>query len=348
MTWKLDVEFDDAPRCVLYDQIFFSVETTELAAPPASPVEGLKYAPLAGERKRSTFAFEDDVFDSLHSLWSYGDTRDQLRSLDGVDSRGENVANFKRPNNVLGTGVPLSLRYVGACNKEKLEFTEESRATKSFSEGSIFLKGGIDDVNEAEQSKVSRDRMARRCPRRSWLHLWKPGKTVRSEVSFNLSSEVVSSEGDSLENKSKECWRSNIVLRNNIGDGCADLQCPRRVQNPSRTLAEYTLTKTDKTRSITKRSSVSFMEGKDILSKLWDHALLANRSSNNSCLSADSLYHNNPASYTRYRPERHTFLRRASIVQNNNRRVLNPSRIFDFAKCLTRDPRPCESRPTFK
>lgn len=56
-------------------------------------------------------------------------------------------------SNVPGTRVPLSLRCVEARNKEKLEFMEDFCATKSFSEGSIFLKGSIDDVNEVRREK---------------------------------------------------------------------------------------------------------------------------------------------------------------------------------------------------
>lgn len=51
-------------------------------------------------------------------------------------------------DNVPDVKPSLLLRYIKRCNKEKLRSIEDSYVTKSYSGESIFLKDGIDDVNE--------------------------------------------------------------------------------------------------------------------------------------------------------------------------------------------------------
>lgn len=98
-----------------------------------------------------------------------------------------------------------------------------------------------------------------------------------------------------------------------------DLQTsPYTLFEPSEGISECTVTKTDKTQSIIVET-VPSVEEKDVTA-VWNHASLANGSSNSSH-SYYSTSGNNGKSHSKDISEKYSFLRRGNILRNNDRTV---------------------------
>lgn len=150
---------------------------------------------------------------------------------------------------------------------------------------------------------------------------------MNSNVSLNFSPEF--REGNSKENRFEEFSLSKIVDRKS-----------KRYVDPHRSLctlyrpsnedSRNMLTEVDKMELVGKESD-SMNEGNFIESNLWKHALLANRSSNNFC--PDNLMSRSDVGhYTRYIPERYTFLREKTTLKNYKRtvRLRSSVNLLDF------------------
>ncbi|KAK1119272.1 hypothetical protein K0M31_013461 [Melipona bicolor] len=154
LPWKLEVEFDDTLTCKLYSQLSFSEEDDKFVAPPTSPIESFKYAPLTKFRKYCPFIPPHDVDcnnpSPLHnnsnvvkssSVESRACTRNFISPKEGatLDTQDSSITTFKHRE------------------KEKLEFIEGRCVTKFYSKGSTISEDSIIDVNKNKRSNVQRD-----------------------------------------------------------------------------------------------------------------------------------------------------------------------------------------------
>lgn len=159
---------------------------------------------------------------------------------------------------------------------------------------------------------------------------WKGSVNSRISLNFPRRKEMNEiNEQDEQENKFEESSLSNIADKES--KRYVDLQpslCT--IYKPCKRNSRNTLAEVNKIQLVTQKSNSS-NEEKLIDSKLWKYALLANRSSNNFC-SSNSIFQNDIANYTRYNPEKYTFLRKRNSLKNYKRtvRLRSTTNLLDF------------------
>ncbi|XP_031370970.1 uncharacterized protein LOC116186783 [Apis dorsata] len=337
LPWKFDVEFDDnnVLTCKLYSQLSFRCEEdNEFTAPPPSPVECFKYAPLIKFRKYSHFIHPQDI----ENLFSSCDSSIVERAKFTSES-STSVKNVIVPRKVVSFSGQVSspIEYTRRRSKKERSTAsteEDSCVAKSYSEQSVFLESCIDDGTINERSNKGS-----RC-NSSWDSL-RDNRRGKNSSDDRWAAPPAA-------NVSRDSWRRDRRKKETLEELLTDMTTDEGKRGDPNANSLYTiykrsrensrngmLTEVDKIQLATTNSENG---GKFVVeTNLWKHALLANRSSDHFCPGKSSAQqqqpsHNDVPNYTRYTNEKYTFLRKgnASKAYKRTVRLRSTANLLDF------------------